>query len=166
MPDITQAPLRAIAAIGSFRDRDRVLAVLQAELGTEIPTTPRLVQAGALAIACLAPRRFLAFGAPDANLVARLARSLDGLAAVTDQSDMWATWHLSGGGVRECLARVVPIDLSPVVFRIGDLALTRAGHLDVRLSRTDAEAYEIAVNRSLGADLLHACEDALRPTSQ
>ena len=160
MPDLAPVPPRSIAGIASFRDQDRLQAALRTEFGAAVPTVAGFVQAGAITLACIAPARFLASGDAGANLPARLAKALDGLAAVTDQSDMWATWHVSGAGVRECLARVVPIDLASDVFQVGDLALTRASHLDVRVCRVGADAYEIAVTRSVAADLLHALEEA------
>ena len=156
MPELAPVPARSIAGISSLRDRERLCAALQAELGAPVPARPSFVQAGPITLACLAPARFLAVGDAGAQLHARLATTLDGLAAVTDQSDMWAAWRVSGPDVRDCLARVVPIDLAPDVFRIGDLALTRSGHLDVRVSRTGVDAYELAVTRSTAADLLHA----------
>ncbi len=162
MPDLAPVPPRSIAGIASFRDRDRLLAALHAALGAAPPDTARFVSAGAATLACIAPARYLAWGAADANLPAHLARTLDGLAAITDQSDMWASWRVSGADVRECLARVVPIDLAPDIFQVGDLALTRAGHLDVRVCRVDSEAYEVAATRSVAADLLHVLEQACR----
>ena len=156
MSDISRLPPRSIAAIGSFNDRARLLGALHTEFGVAIPSTPGTAQAGPITIACLAPNRFLASGAADTNLPARLTTSLEGLAAITDQSEMWATWQVTGANAREHLARVVPIDLAPDVFPIGSFALTRASHLDVRLCRTGADTYEISVTRSVADDLLHA----------
>jgi sarcosine oxidase subunit gamma len=156
--EIRLAPPRSIAAITLFADRARGLAGLQSVLGADIPTTPRCVQNGAVTLACLAPGRFLASGARDAALPARLARSLEGIAAVTDQSDMWETLVVSGPTARERLARAVPIDVDEQVFAVNDVALTRAGHLDVRLWRAAAETYEISVTRSFSEDLRHALE--------
>jgi len=144
---------RSVAGIGAFRDRERFLAALQSELGIDIPTTPRFVQAGGVTLSCLAPGRYLASADRGADLPARFAKCLAGLAALTDQSDLWEIFSLSGATIRETLARLVPIDLSPAKFRIGDLALTRAGHLDVRLWRVADQSYELAVARSYAADL-------------
>jgi sarcosine oxidase subunit gamma len=157
---IEQAAPRSIAGIGAFRDRDRLLAALQAEFGVAPPTTPCSVRAEGLTLSCLAPDRFLATADRAANLPGRLAQSLAGLAAVTDQSDFWMTYIVSGPSVRETLARIVPIDLEPAKFRIGDLALTRGGHIDVRLWRVGEESYELAAGRSYAQDFRHALEIA------
>ncbi len=160
MPDLAPVPPRSIAGIASFRDQDRLHAALRAAFGAPAPATASFIQAGAVTLACVAPARFVAFGDADADLPARLAKALDGLAAVTDQSDMWASWRVSGTSIRECLARVIPIDLAPDAFQVGQLALTRAGHLDVRVCRVDEDAYEVAVTRSVAADLLHVLQEA------
>jgi sarcosine oxidase subunit gamma len=150
------APPRSIAAITLFADRARGLAALQSVLGADIPTTPRCLQNGTITLACVAPGRFLASGPRDSNLPARLARSLQGLAAITDQSDMWETLIVSGPTARDRLSRVVPIDLNEAAFAVADVALTRAGHLDVRLWRCGAQTYEISVTRSFSEDLRYA----------
>ncbi len=159
MPDLTPVPPRSIAGIASFCDQDRFHAASRLAFGAPLPMKG-FVQAGAITLARVAPTRFLATGDAGADLPARLAKTLDGLAAVTDQSDMWAAWRMSGDSVREWLARVVPVDLAADIFQIGDLALTRAGRLDVRVCRVDADAYEVAVTRSVAADLVHALEQA------
>jgi len=155
---ITAAAPRAAAGIASFRDRDRLVAALRAEFGADIPSTPRFVQAGALTLSCLAPARYFVTAPRDSDLPARLAESLAGLAAVTDQSDLWACFALSGPHVRTTLSRVVPVDVTPAKFRAGDLALTRAGHLDVRLWRLGECSYEVAVARSYAEDLRYVLD--------
>ena len=45
--------------------------------------------------------------------------------------------------------------MAPACLRVGDLALTRAGHLNVRLWRCADLDYELAVTRSY-ADYFHS----------
>ena len=154
MPDIAFAPTasRSIAGIGVFGDNACVLAALRGEFGIAVPTTPAFVHAGEVRISCLAPNRFMISAAREAGLPDRLATILAGLAAVTDQSDMWDISLLAGPSVRDVLARLVPVDLHPDVFCTGHLALTRAGHVDVRLFRVAEVGYELAILRSYAAD--------------
>ena len=149
---IARAPPRSLAAIGAFGDPAALRAALAAEFAVSVPTTPAWVRAGTTTLACLAPARYLAAGPREADLPAHLAAALAGLAAVTDQSDMWDTFVVSGEHVHELLARVVPVELGAV----GALALTRAGHLDVRVCRIAELDYEVSAWRSYGPDLLHA----------
>ena len=159
---VTLTAPRTIAGIGVFRDRAPCLAALHAEFGVTVPITPRFVQAGPVTLSCLAPTRYLASASADACLPVRLANKLAGLAAITDQSDMWATFALSGLLVRELLARLVPVDLTTTKFGIGDLALTRASHVDVRLWRLADHDYELAVTRSYAEDFYTILEKQSR----
>lgn len=155
-------PPRSIVGIGAYRDGDRVASALKAALGVDIPTTPHWVEAGGVIIARLAPARLLASGERDAKLPARLREVLHGLAAITDQSDMWESYELSGPRICDVLAKIVPVDVAPAYFPVGAVALTRAGHLDVRLSHIAEFRYELATTRSYGPDLRHAITTGLR----
>jgi sarcosine oxidase subunit gamma len=93
--------------------------------------------------------------------VARLEAALAGLAAVTDQSDLWLFFALSGPLVKEALGRLVPINLSPMTFPVGGVSLTRCGHLDVRVWHVDDQSYELAVARSFADDLRHDLEQVV-----
>jgi sarcosine oxidase subunit gamma len=152
---IERAAPRSIAAIAAFRDHAALLAALQSEYGAA-PPSQTFFQSGPVTLSCLSPGRYLASAPRDAALPAHLAHTLAGLAAVTDQSDMWAIFTVDGPQSRDRLARLVPIDLAPGIFRIGALALTRAGHVDVRVWRVGEQSYEVAIARSYAEDLQHA----------
>jgi sarcosine oxidase subunit gamma len=150
---IAEAMPRSAAGIAAFRDHAGMRAALQAELGADIPDRPCFIQAGGITLSCLAPARYFATGPRPSNLPERLAQALQGLAAITDQSDLWQAFACSGMNIRERLARLVPIDVRPERFPVGGLALTRAGHLDARLWRVGDDAYELAVLRSYADEL-------------
>jgi sarcosine oxidase subunit gamma len=153
---ITPTAPRSAAGIAAFRDQAALRAALQTNFGVAPPTTPSFVQIGTVTLSCLAPTRYYVTGPRDAGLPGLLAKSLSGLAAITDQSDLLTSFTLTGPETRETLARIVPVDLTPAKFPIGALALTRAGHLDVRLWRMAELTYELAVTRSCANDLRHA----------
>jgi len=152
---ITEPQPRSITALTAFRDHPAFLAALQAECGLPPPTTPGFIRAENLTLSCLAPGRYLATAECHANLPLRFA-ALSALAAITDQSDQWHTLILTGPV--DALARLVPINLAPASFPIGGLALTRAGHLNIRLWHVAEATYEIATSRSYAADLSHALQ--------
>ncbi len=81
--------------------------------------------------------------------------SLDGLAAVTDQSDAWAILRIEGAGVEDVLARLVPIDLRASTFKGGHTARTMLGHMSVGITRVGAQAFEVMAMRSMAATLVH-----------
>lgn len=154
-PGITIATReRALASIEARRGRaDAVAAAIAAAYDLDLPQSPRWTGANGISFAWAGHAQWTAIAT---RPVARdLTRHLAGLAAVTDQSDGWVLTEISGPHARDALAKMLPIDLDPGVLPPGAVALTRAGQIDVRLRHLDAGVYELAVFRSLGADLSH-----------
>src|SRR6056297_1198922 len=85
-----------------------------------------------------------------------LARS----ASVTDQSDGWVVVHLSGTGIEDVLARLVPIDLRPAAFPEGAAARTLCQHMTVSICR-DPNGLQIMAFRSMARTLAHEIADAM-----
>ena len=92
--------------------------------------------------------------APDPGLAA--------YAALVDQSDAWAIVQISGPGADQVLARLVPIDLRPSVFGLGQTARTLVGHMTASVTRVSDQAFEIMVFRSMAKTLVHELEVAAR----
>ncbi len=88
--------------------------------------------------------------------------ALDGLAAVTYQSDAWAVVQIAGAGVEDVLARLVPVDLRAQQFKKNHVAKTMLGHMSVTITRVGADAFEIMVMRSMAATLVHDLRTAMR----
>ena len=125
--------------------------------GVILPTTPRRIEAGALAFIWSGPRRWMATGPPGSNLETLVREKLDGLAAITDQGDSRAVLRISGPCARDTLAKLVGIDLHPRAFRPGDTALCVAAHINIHLWQIDEQpSFDIAVPRSLALSFHHA----------
>ena len=91
---------------------------------------------------------FVRYG-EDERFVANLAHSLAGIAAVSDHSDGYAIFEVSGSRARQMLAKGVPLDLHPQAFTVGDGAVTSIAHMGAILWQLDAAPrYAIAVFRS------------------
>ena len=102
-----------------------------------------------LAVAMVGGRAVTAAG----SLVARLAHTCGGLAAVADQSGAYGVLALEGPAVRELLARAVAIDLDPSAFPEGSTAVCSFGHLGAVLWRTPGpDSFRLALSRSTSAD--------------
>ena len=82
-------------------------------------------------------------------------------AAVTDQSDAWASVVLRGSSAVDVLARLVPTDLRPTVFGAGATARTLVGHMSVSITRTEADAFLILVFRSMAQTLIEEITEAM-----
>lgn len=88
--------------------------------------------------------------------------ALDGVAAMTDQSDAWAVVHIAGAPVVDVLSRLVPIDLREAVFVPGQTARTLLGHMSVAITRVGADEFEIMGMRSMAGTLVHELTTAAR----
>ncbi len=145
----------ALATVIARNGAEQALAQRVLEVfALELPTTPRCVERGSLAFVWAGPSRWLAVaqGEDGSRFEARLRRVLSGLASVADQSDGRVVLRLAGPGVRETLARGVPIDLHQRSFRPGDAAHTVVAHTSVQLWQLDsAPTFEIAVPRTYAA---------------
>ena len=121
----------------------------------ELPHGPRRATAGDIALIGTGPGAWLATHEHAGNaLAASLKETIGDLACVSDQSDGYAVLGLSGPKVRDTLMKLVPIDVHPRAFKIGDVAATVAARIGATLWRLEDGAdgspvFEIAVFRSL-----------------
>jgi heterotetrameric sarcosine oxidase gamma subunit len=130
---------------------EKVQSVIQSIYGHSLPQRP--VRVGGMEVSFLwfGPDRWMAVGERDGgrDLEENLKRHLHGLAAVVDHSDGRAVLRLSGARARDVLAKGLPLDLHPRVFKANDVAITHASHIGVLLWQVDdAPTYDIAVPRS------------------
>lgn len=152
-----------IARIAARRSQvARVSELLRARFGLEPPQAPRRANGGDVAVAGFGPGTWLATRDNAGNAFADSLRSLLGdSASVSDQSDAYVILRLTGRKVRETLAKLIPIDIHPRSFQVGDLAQTVCGYMNVTLWRLEdaAEsqaAFEIWAGRSLAVSLHQA----------
>lgn len=121
---------------------------LAAHLGWSLPEPGRTRIAGERGLIWAAPGQWLALAEAPEDL-RELDTLLDGVAAVTDQSDGRAVVRVSGARAREALAKGVTVDLHPRAFGPGQTAVTGIAHIGAQLWQRDAEpTYDIAVARS------------------
>jgi sarcosine oxidase subunit gamma len=93
-------------------------------------------------------------GAPE--FAAELQRDLVGVASVSDHSDGYAVFEVSGICARKTLAKGVAIDLHANSFGTGDVAVTAAAHIGAILWQTNAlPCYGLAVFRSYAESFWH-----------
>jgi heterotetrameric sarcosine oxidase gamma subunit len=152
-----------IARISARRGQSAMVAErLRAQLGIEPPNASRRVSRGDVGISGVAPAAWLATREGAGNAFAESLRSwLLDCASVADQSDAYVVLRLTGPRVRESLARLVPIDIHPRIFRVGDVAQTVCGYINVTLWRLEDTAhggatFEVWAGRSLAVSLHQA----------
>lgn len=145
-----------LTLVAPYRGQDgAVVAALQGALGLDLPG-PGETRTGPAARAIWFGRgQTLVMGA------ALPPGLLDGIAAVTDQSDGWASLRLEGPGTDEVLARLTPLDLRPHAFAPGRTARTLLGHMAASLTRWQTESCDLLVFRSMTGTAVHDLTTAM-----
>ena len=87
------------------------------------------------------------------TMVHDLAQRLQGLASVTEQTDAWARFDLSGDGLDNMLARLTNLDLATLPKRFARRTVME--HIGCYLLRRDT-GYSVYGPRSSAASLHHA----------
>ena len=140
----------------AFRDR------LRADLAIELRPGPKVSTHDGLALIGTGPTSYLAIrDAAGPALAAELARRLEGVASVCDQSAAYGILRLAGPKVRAVLAKGVPLDLDPSMFQPGDAAVTLASHVGIVLWQVDtAPSFDLAVSRSYAGSFMHWLDES------
>ena len=95
------------------------------------------------------------------GLEALLRETFEDSAAVTDQSDAWASLRLEGLATRAVLEKLCPLDLHPGAFPPGATARTTMEHLSAIITlRDDRGRFSILTPRSSAASFLHHLHQA------
>lgn len=102
-------------------------------------------------------------GRDQAFLIGADPEGLDGLAALTDQSDGWARMRLEGPGAADVLARLVPLDLRG--FAPGQAARSQLGHMMAILTAPEKGSFDIMVFRSMAETAVHEIHHAMKAVS-
>lgn len=82
-------------------------------------------------------------------------------AALTDQTDAWATVTLTGASAEDVLARLVPVDLRAAGFKRGHSVRTLVKHMNASVTRLGPQSFLILVFRSMAQTLAHDLKEAM-----
>ena len=149
---LAEAPLGPITSIAVFPGGAKAVSKGLKALGLAMPAPNSFAeQDGA---------RLVSAGRDQAFLLGAVAPALEG-AAVTDQSDGWSVLCIGGAGAVDVLARLVPMDLRPVAFPVGQVVRTQVNHMNAVILRVGEAAFEIMVFRSMARTAWHELEDAM-----
>lgn len=143
---LTEVAVGAMVSVAPFAGQDKVVsAALKDQLGVGLAPVNRVVRKGDARVQWFGHGTWLVRG--DVMVA--------GLAAVTDQSDAWCAVQLTGAGVEDVLARLVPVDLRAGVFKKDHTARTMLGHMSVAITRIGPQAIEVMAMRSMAGTLVH-----------
>ncbi len=86
---------------------------------------------------------------PVGDLQAKFAKS----ASISDQSNGRSLIKISGPKTRDCLCKMLSVDLHPGVFEAGDAVSTQMAHMAVNVWRDEEDAFSILVFTSFAESL-------------
>ncbi|MGL4960275.1 MAG: sarcosine oxidase subunit gamma [Inquilinus sp.] len=156
-PGVTVRPRDdlALARVIARKGRaDDLAAAVRSRYGLDLPSTPKRVEQGGLAVIWSGPGQWLAVAEDGRDLARELADAIGAFAAVSDQSDGLAVLRVSGPQARDALIKGVGLDLHPRAFGPGDAAVTVIAHVGAQLWQLDNRpSYEVAVYRSFAGSL-------------
>lgn len=157
----THADLGIVKLSARRRGRPALNEHFRADFAIDLPASPRRVAGPHMAAIGLAPDSWLlTCESSSYSLANSLKSSLGSIASIADQTDAYVVLTLRGSKLRETLAKLIPIDLHPRSFKLGDAAQTVAHHISIILWRLEdidnLAVFELAVPRSYYASLLES----------
>jgi methylglutamate dehydrogenase subunit D len=142
----------AMCSVIARKDAHAMLAKrVKEQFGVELPQARRASGGGTVQFIWAGRDQWLAVSEDGDGraLEQRLHSALGEAASLTDQSDGRAVLRLSGPRIRDALAKGVPVDLHPRVFKPGDTVMTVVSYINVHLWQVDyTPTYDIAMFRS------------------
>jgi len=147
-----RADIALASVIARGGKRNALVSAVETTYGVTLPAGPRRATRGAVTFSGTGPDQWIASAeAPEAaNFAPRLRARIGLFAAVSDQSDARLVLRLSGPRVRDVLAKGVPVDLHPKVFKTGDVATTLVAYIGAQVDMLDdAPVYQLTVPRSM-----------------
>lgn len=142
---------------------DQLKSVIWDKYQVVLPDTPLRVEGNDIAFIWAGPDKWIAMAEREQgrDLETELKPVLAGLASVVDQSDARAVVRVSGPRARDVLAKGLPIDLHPRVFKPNGVAITHANHIGVILWQIDDKpTYALAMFRGFADSLAHWLHEA------
>ena len=143
----------AFASVAAKRGKRFALVnAVNTAFGIALPDGPRRATRGLVTFAGTGPDQWIASaeGTDAPGFAARVRARIGPFAAVSDQSDSRLVLRLSGPRVHEVLAKGVPVDLHPEVFKPGDVATTIVAYIGVQIDMLDdAPTYQLTAPRSM-----------------
>ncbi len=140
-----------ITSVAPWQGQEAALDKALKPMGLKFPAPNRISTGKAARLVWTSRGQAFLIGASPAGLAVH--------AALTDQSDGWATLRLTGTGAAAVLMRLVPLDLEAMA--VDETARAPLGHMQSILIRV-ADGFDILVFRSMARSLWHEVETAMK----
>jgi sarcosine oxidase subunit gamma len=129
-----------------------VKKAVKAAVGMDVPASRSITQAGDKAVAWMSPDELLVM-VPYADAGTTLAAIIKALgkahALAVDVSDARAAITVKGAGAAEVLAKVCPVDLSPAMFKQGEMRRTRLAQVAAAIWMSGEGEFTLVCFRSV-----------------
>jgi sarcosine oxidase subunit gamma len=163
-----QGPCGMITLRGALAS-DAVKSAVSKVTGVEVPGQREIRLAGERGAAWMSPDELLILvphGEAD-QAVASLAEALgDAHALAVNVSDARAVFRLTGGGVREVVAKLAPVDMAAGAFGPGMIRRTRLAQVPAAFWMRDASTVELVCFRSVARYVFDLLSTAARKGSE
>lgn len=148
---LKELPLPRMTSVAPFNGRDKAVARALKAMGLSFPAPNMSVTRGQAEIIWTSRGQAFLIGPDPAPLA--------GLAALSDQTDGWAAFMLSGDGAADVLARLVPVDCA--ALESGASVRTQLVHMNLILTRQD-HGFRMMVFRSMARTAWHETAEAMQ----
>jgi methylglutamate dehydrogenase subunit D len=131
--------IQAVSVIARKGRGADVVRSLSGLAGAEVVDRSMRIGTEGVAVTGVAPGQWLVTrrGLAAGDLAQELARVLPESASLTDQSHSRLILEIAGPQARAALAKGVPVDLDPSVFKVGQATQTAAGHINLHVALID-----------------------------
>ena len=153
LAEVDPGPITSIAV---FPDGAKALAKGLKTMGLSMPSPNLFIEKKGA--------RIVWTGREQAFLIGAAPPEMEG-AALTDQTDGWATLAVSGAAAVDVLARLVPVDLRLAACPVGSALRTGLNHMNAVIMRTGDLAFEVMVFRSMARTAWHELETSMSMVS-
>lgn len=154
---LSEVPPGRITSVAPLKGGEKALRTALKAMGLGFPAPNRFLAKG--------DARIVWTGRDQAFLIGGDPAGLGVHAALTDQSDGWATLRIEGEAAADVLARLLPIDLRPAAFPAGHAARTPLNHMASVVMRTAPRGFEIMMFRSMAHSAWHELHEAMKSVS-
>ncbi len=166
--DISEAGLQGMIALrGDLGGTEVAKAV--GLTGCTLPGQRQITHAGAMSVAWMSPDEFLIL-CPYADAPTLAGKMQEALGAahglVANVSDARAVFRVSGPAMRDVIAKLAPVDLSPAAFTPGMIRRTRLAQVAAAFHLRDETTCEIVCFRSVAQYMFDLLTAVSRPGSE
>ena len=158
--EITEVRDRAVVSLAVPNGRQSQLEDrIESRFGVALPQTGKSTQSqrdNARLLGLARDQFFVKFDEGPDDPAAHIKELVGESGYVVDQSDSWVMLSVQGANSRSMLERLCPLNLSPAVFAVGDVARTVMEHHAAIILREGDDRYLLMSPRSSAESFVHA----------